>query len=265
MIENQDDRPHAVGIRFLLDTFIGTNDGVPFTIAGELCDTSRDFKPPLAIPDSILALEYDDLKSPGTVALLRLKLEGLEPPGRVILGAWPDEYLKKLQGRPLAQGQNTQSARAQNTLWEVPVLSMKTLFPYDSAITIYWDEKPLAPRQQRAVGFAYGLGNVARSSKLLLTASGSFKPGGAFTVTALVSHPEKGETVTLTVPEGFQIDGDARQKVPELTGAVSSRNRPVTWRVQAGPRVGDYHLTVKSSIGAMQMQRVTIKERGILD
>src|SRR5262249_33761536 len=148
------------------------------------------------------ALEYDDLKNPGTVALLRLKLEGLEPPGRVILGAWPDEYLQKLQGRPLAQGQHLHSARAQNTLWEVPVLPMKTLFPYDSAVVIYWDPKPLAARQKREVGFAYGLGKVARSSKLLLTASGSFKPSGEFTVTALVSNPSKGETVTLTVPEG---------------------------------------------------------------
>src|SRR5262249_44317444 len=31
-LENKDDQPHAVGIRFLLDTFIGANDGVPFTI-----------------------------------------------------------------------------------------------------------------------------------------------------------------------------------------------------------------------------------------
>ena len=33
-----------VGIRFLLDTFIGGNDGVPFTIPGDsdLCDTKKD-------------------------------------------------------------------------------------------------------------------------------------------------------------------------------------------------------------------------------
>jgi hypothetical protein len=37
-----------VGIRFLLDSFIGTNDDVPFTIPGDsaLCDTDRDLEGP---------------------------------------------------------------------------------------------------------------------------------------------------------------------------------------------------------------------------
>src|SRR5262249_12121915 len=33
-LENKDTRPHNVGIRVLLDTMIGDNDGVPFTIPG---------------------------------------------------------------------------------------------------------------------------------------------------------------------------------------------------------------------------------------
>jgi hypothetical protein len=44
-LENRDTAPHDVGVRFLLDTFIGTNDGVPFLIPGssELCDTQKRF------------------------------------------------------------------------------------------------------------------------------------------------------------------------------------------------------------------------------
>src|SRR5581483_5883171 len=40
-IANGDDRPRTVGLRYLLDTYIGANDGVPFTIPGDkrLCDT----------------------------------------------------------------------------------------------------------------------------------------------------------------------------------------------------------------------------------
>ena len=34
VIENTDVRSHRVGLRFMLDTFIGANDGVPFTIPG---------------------------------------------------------------------------------------------------------------------------------------------------------------------------------------------------------------------------------------
>src|SRR5262249_55035593 len=47
-LENKDSRSHRVGIRFLLDTYIGANDGVPFTIPGQkqLCDTKLEFSRP---------------------------------------------------------------------------------------------------------------------------------------------------------------------------------------------------------------------------
>ena len=43
-VENKDSA-HKVGIRFMLDTFIGAEDGVPFAIPGKkgLCDTMDDF------------------------------------------------------------------------------------------------------------------------------------------------------------------------------------------------------------------------------
>src|SRR5207237_139990 len=91
-ITNEDPVPHTVALRFLLDTFIGGNDAVPFTIAGqkELCDTMKTFDKPEDVPDYISALEKQDLKNPGTVAHLSLKYGApLEPPGQVTLGAWP--------------------------------------------------------------------------------------------------------------------------------------------------------------------------------
>ena len=77
-IENQDTVPHKVGLRFMLDTYIGANDGVPYTIPGlsGLCDTSKDMPTEAPIPDFIQALERDDLKNPGTIAQLRLHMGG---------------------------------------------------------------------------------------------------------------------------------------------------------------------------------------------
>ena len=68
-IDNKDTQPHTVGIRFLLDTYIGDNDGVPFTIPGDagLCDTLKVFNSPDQVPDYIQALEKPDLRHPGTV------------------------------------------------------------------------------------------------------------------------------------------------------------------------------------------------------
>jgi hypothetical protein len=256
-IENHDNVEHQVGLRFLLDTYIGGNDGVPFTIPGEsnLCNDSRDFVGD-RVPNFIQALEHADLAHPGTVAHLKLRLGGREPPSRVTLGAWPDEGLLSLAPAGQAMGPNT--------LWEVPVLAMKTLWPYDSAVTIYWDQKPLPVGGRREIGFAYGLGSVSSSSKLLVTVDGSFKPGGELTVTALVSNAAAGETLTLQVPDGFDIQGDAQQNVPEGRGEPSSRNRPVTWEVKAGG-IGKHTFTVRSSTGATQKQPVTIRGSSIFD
>jgi len=91
ILENRDTRPHRVGIRFMLDTFIGGNDGVPFTIPGAsgLCDTKMAFNTPERVPDFIQALEKDDLRDPGTVAYLQFRIgKNIESPSRVLLGGF---------------------------------------------------------------------------------------------------------------------------------------------------------------------------------
>jgi hypothetical protein len=260
-IENKESRPQAIGLRVLLDTFIGANDGVPFTIPGDpdLCDTQKTFETADKVPDFIQALENEDLAHPGTVAHLKLKLGGrIEPPTHVILGAWPDDYLQKLLNMPQAKGPDT--------LWDVPVLSMKAGWPYDSAVTIYWDDKLLPPGDKRELGFTYGLGNVASSGKLLLTVDGTFKPGGELTVVAQVSDPQPDEKVTLKLPAGFVLSGSsaATQTVPPVPANAARRNSTVTWKVKAGP-VGSHQLDAESSTGAKQSVKVLIKASSIFD
>jgi hypothetical protein len=266
-IENRDRKEHTVGIRFLLDTFIGGNDGVPFTIPGEidLCDTRKDLPSQARdrkVPDFLQALEKPDLDHPGTIAHLRLKVElpgrkePLESPERVTLGAWPSAKLR-VQDR---------KARGLSTLWNVPVLSMKSGNLNDSAIVIYWKEAPLAPGagKAREVGFEYGLWNLARGgSRLAATVDGSFRPGGDLTVVAYVGRAgleDTDETVTLEVPDGFKlVEGAATQVVPKRPAGASRANLPVTWKVRAGATGGQHALTVRSSAGQSQTLRVQIK------
>jgi hypothetical protein len=271
-IENQDSRPHAVGIRFLLDTFIGANDGVPFTIPGALglCDTQMRFDTPSAVPDFIQALEKDDLRNPGTVAYLQFRLgTQIESPGRVLLGAWPDERLARL-GYPLAQ--------QQYTLWEVPYLSMKELdnqarrvgghAAFDSAVTMYWDPRPLPAGGKREVGFTYGLGQVVSGEgggRLALSVGGRLVRNGEFTLTALVHNPEPREKLTLSLPNGLRLaNGDLEQEVPAVPTDAARPDSPVTWHIRAG-NDGPYELTVRSSKGATQKLRLTIRTRGVFD
>jgi hypothetical protein len=275
-LDNRDTRPHGVGIRFMLDTFIGANDGVPFTIPGAsgLCDTKAAFNGPEQVPDFIEALEKDDLRDPGTVAYLQFRLGGnVESPSRVLLGGWPNADLRKTGVR---------AARAQLTGWNVPFISIKERLTVedketgakqivpanDSAVTMYWSEQPLAPGQTRVVGFTYGLGNVdtrESSGHLLLTVGGRLVHHGEFTLTALVHDPQAGERLTLDVPPGFSIvEGEQEQTVPPVPPGASRLASPVTWRLRAGDD-GTYELSVQSTTGAKQKLPVTIRTRGVFD
>jgi hypothetical protein len=256
-IENKDDEPHRIGLRFLLDTFIGANDGVPFLIPGasQLCDTDLVLRGG-EIPQYLQACEREDLASPGTVARLLLRAGGgLEPPDRVTLGAWPNLRLPDAR------------CKQEKTLWDVPVLPIKSLPEPDSAVTMYWDERLVPAGAKRDVGFAYGLGSLAGSEgggHLAVSVGGSFTPGGDLTVTAYVKNPSPGQSVTLELPKGFAlIDSRANQPVPPLSRETTSQNSPVAWRVRSADRSGEYDLAVRSSTGASQSTRVSIRNQGI--
>src|SRR5262249_20693159 len=183
----------------------------------QLCNTSREFNRPEEVPDFIQARETEDLANPGTIALIQLKVPGFETPSRVTLGAWPNPELGS-------------ECRQEKTLWNVPVLPIKSLPPGDSAVAIYWGEKALQPGGRRDVAFAYGLGRVAAGEtggQLGLSVAGAFTPGGEFTLTAEVHHPTPGQTLTLTLPEGFSLAaGGATQAVPAVPPGAASRISP---------------------------------------
>ncbi len=268
-IDNQDTKKHHVGLRFLLDTYIGANDGVPFLIPGQdgLCNTKQDLRGP-AVPQYIQAFEFDDSKDPGTIARLQLKVGGgVESPEQVTLGAYPDlrlaepdaevaQRLRKLGLRP------DERCLQEQTKWDVPVFPIDTIEPGDSCVTMYWPVKTLGPGESREVGFEYGLGDVAASEsggKLGLTADGDRTPGGELTVTAYVANPGANQTVTLTLPNGFQVaDGGGLTRPVPAAGGVS-RMSPVTWKVKAGG-AGEYTLKAESN-GASQTKKIKIRQR----
>jgi hypothetical protein len=249
---------HTVGLRFLLDTYIGENDGVPFTIPGEkdLCDTFKDFDSPDKVPDFISALERQDVKNPGTVAHVSLKAGGgLEPPNRVTLGAWPDGDLANVD-----RGPKGLLAMRGNTMWEVPLFSMqeevlKKKSPTgsgDSAVTLYWKEQNLRPGETRKLGFAYGLGSVTGDSgkgTLGLTAGGEVVAGKEFTLTAYVKDPVPNQTVKLEVPPSIALVGDKETQPVPSAGAGSAST--VTWHVKAS-KSGVF--TLRLSSGGVKLE-----------
>jgi hypothetical protein len=244
-VQNLSTVSHKVGLRVMLDTFIGANDGVPFTIPGQpgLLTTKRDFGEK-QIPDYVEALERPDLKDPGTVA--RLGLKGLKLPGidlepihSMTICRWPGSTV----------------------LWE---LSEKEKQPIDddSCVFLYWAERPMAPREVRHMAFTYGLGTISVSgaNTLGLTAGGSFRPGGVFTVTAYVKNPTERQKVKLALPAGLTfLEGEEAEKAVEPAGDYSQ----VSWRVRSGDS-GTYTVRATSA-GHEATTRVRIKTGGIFN
>lgn len=263
-ITNDDSKVNAVGLRFLLDTFIGSNDAVPFTIAGEkgLCDTKMDFNGPNKIPDYISAMERADLKSPGIVAHISLKYGGgLEPPSRVTLGAWPADTVRDQPGG--------EKAEKFDTHWDVPVLPMVVAKSSenpggDSAVTLYWDVQDIPPGKTRQVGFAYGLGNVTGDSgegQLGLTEGGEVAKDKEFTLTGYVKNPAPGATVTLTLPTELEIvEGKQTESVAAVAAGAASQYSPVTWKVKAHKK-GVYTINLTLNSGAKLQHKLVVPEK----
>jgi hypothetical protein len=241
-IENHDKRPHRVGLRLVLDTLIGSNDGVPFTIPGQSDlvpspkEQDKDFKDPQNIPDFIQALERPDLKDPGTVAQVNLKLGGkLKAPQRVSLTHWPGHDPGLLR-------------------FEVPVVPIGD----DSAVILYWEPEEMLPQRSREVGFSYGLGSLSSGTgQLAITVGGALVVNRELTVVALVTSPKAGEKLTLVLPDGLTRSGSTpkEQAVPPAAGKSPS---PVTWKVLAN-QTGNFVIEVRSSTGLTQLRPITIK------
>jgi hypothetical protein len=236
IFENKDAKAHTIGMRMMLDTLIGSNDGVPFTVPGQtgLVTTFADFPKNGPIPDFIQALEVPNLQNPGTVAHLSLKLgNNIEVPSRVSLTHW-----------------------GPTPIFDVPLSSLTG----DSAVILYWKDLSLKAGGKRTVGFAYGLGSVSSTEpggKLGLTLGGNFAPGEMFTATAYVQNPVKGQKLTLDLPAGLErVEGQETQTVAP-PGPNSNNTSIVTWKVKV-LQTGTFPIKVVSSTGQTQARTISI-------
>jgi hypothetical protein len=259
VIENKDIRTHSVGMRVLLDTYIGMNDGSPFTIPGVkgLMATSKDFKTPDEVPDFILGLEEPNLDNPGTVVQLNLRVGDLEGPSRVMLTRWPGNE------DVIFPGKKAMTKVEKIESWEIPLTNIGD----DSAVVMYWPPEKLEPGQSRTLGYSYGVGSLANTSgQLAVSVGGSFMLNKELSVVAMVSNAKSDEKVTLKLPpKGFTLVSESdTQAVPPPQKDAQGKMRavPVTWRVRADEE-GAFTLRVETSSGVAQGKRVIIRKTSI--
>jgi hypothetical protein len=255
LIENHDKTlPHKVGIRVMLDTFIGASDGVPFAIPGQpgLLDTMMVFDQK-SIPASVEALEQPDLKDPGTIARLGLKLQNvkirksdpeLEPLETLVLCQWPGNSEKR---------------------WKWEYEPMNANGKKDSCVVLYWEDQLMEAGARRAMAFTYGLGRMSSSTgQLGLTVSGTFRPGKVFTVTAYVKDPKDGQRIKLQLPKGLSLDQEAGEQVEEQSIEGNKDYSQVSWRVRAGDDEKVYTLEVSSG-RELERTKVQIRKVGLFN
>jgi hypothetical protein len=124
----------------------------------------------------------------------------------------------------------------------------------------------MRPGEKREMAFTYGLGKISvegDGQKLGLTAGGSLRPGGEFTVTAYVKNPRKGQKVKLILPAGLTlVEGqNAEQPVDVVAGQDYNQ---VSWRVRSSSKTGEYNLVAESGPDRASYE-VKITAKGIFD
>ncbi|MGE3803167.1 MAG: hypothetical protein AB7K24_00685, partial [Gemmataceae bacterium] len=266
LVENRDKREHIVGLRAMIDSFIGSNDGVPFVIPGRpgFVEEKIDLDHSADLPDFIQALEKPDLAQPGTVVQVGLKLPAgyrlergdppLDPITRLLICRYP--------GNPDVGWDFTKEGR----FWGMTDRSHGP--DDDSCVTLYWDERPMKPKEKRAFAFTYGLGKVNREAdrpadtQLALTYGGLPMAGAEFTVAAWLKNVAQGQPVRIYLPNGLKLVDASKEEQrvhPNIKGLTQA-----SWRVHvdedASP--GTYRLTVVSGdIG--QTLEVHVRESAI--
>jgi hypothetical protein len=263
-VENLDNKAHTIGLRVMLDTFIGANDGVPFEIGPSpdapvhpMVDTLAVFEKG-KVPEFIRALEdpSDVGGSHTTVAEMGLRLRDYEPIQKLVLCRWP-------------QGHGASEAR-----WDWPFESMNNRpNDPDSCVLLYWTKVEMTPGEKRKCGFTYGLGRIAGEpttdapegrvqygNKLRLFARSS-KVNKPFVVSAYLNGVD-GQTVKLQLPPELQLlSPSAEQRVKQEAGKPMAH---VSWTVK-GSKAGLYKVTALLSDGTTAAEHVRILSDSIFD
>jgi predicted secreted protein len=227
--------PQKAALRALLDTYIGSNDGVPFTAPGQkgFVTTMAEYKRP-AVPDYLEVVERpDDSADPGTIA--RVGLRGL---------AWGEVELLEPEAVRICRFPGAQMK------WDWEMEEMRD----DSCVAVYWPQVELDPRKTAHMAMTYGLGKLEISDRLALSARPAVQPGEVFVVTAYVYNAVTGQKVTLRLPEGLELaEGEAEQAVAE-----GGKRTQVFWRVRARAE-GERQIEAVS--GGARSRPVTVQVR----
>jgi hypothetical protein len=228
-------RRNNLGLRVMLDTLIGDNDGVPFLVPGRQGILHHSAEYTGRVPPWIQAIQRGDPLDPGAVVHLTLRGADATPPDRLVVDHWPgsDAPYEFFRGPQLTWG-------------------------HDSAVGLYWDPISLGAGEARRFTFFYGLGGMSSletgNTTLSLTVPKRVAAGETFFLAGRVFGVQGGSAATLDLPPGFKSSDPLEQDV-EIDDKASFAF--VGWELQAPKRTGEVSLCVRVG-SAQESVRLTV-------
>lgn len=208
-VENIDSVPHMVGVRLMLDTMLGANDGAPFRVDDRGITTDSVY---YAVDMPQFWQAFDSLANPQVMSQGTLTGRGVTTPDRVYFTNW-GSLADSAWNFDFTPGRDFQRIGE---------------FELDSAIALFWDQVSLAPGESRSFVSYYGLGGVTIAPGELIVgvtspAEITAEPGGfqTFSIVAYVQNDGQGDALDvvaeLKLPPGLQIVGSqAKVALDEL-------------------------------------------------
>lgn len=224
IVENAGMVTRQVGIRVLIDTMLGQNDGAPLR-SGDMAVTSDLKLEGGAVPDYWQA--FDSLTSPTVTSQGTLTGGELTDPDTLTFSNW-GSFADHPWDATIVPGREFVREREAEL---------------DSAVALYWQPRALVPGEVRHYVTYYGLGGITLAPGQLalgitapaevgLTAQGT----ASFTAVSYVTNTGKGPahdvTATLSLPPGFSL-GPGQQALRAIGDLEPGSTGQAAWKIVA--------------------------------
>jgi hypothetical protein len=222
--------PHQVGIRVMLDTMCGSNDGAPIR-AGSHALTHAQLMTSADLPDYWQA--FDDLSNPTVISQGSLRGAGATLPDAIFFADWGS-----LADEPW-----------QLALTDAQSFVRKGEDEVDTAAALLWQSLTLDPGKVKTVTTHYGLGGVSLKAGQL--ALGLTAPAEAtfahertepFTITGYLQntggYEARNVSLTLALPAGVELADDKRPLTLQYAALGPGETVQGSWVVKPNGRQG---------------------------
>ena len=222
-VTNNTEETQDAGLRIMMDTMLGNNDAAPFRVPQYGSITTETEFSKDNIPQFWQA--FDDLSNPTVISQGRFYSSAGVKPDKVQFTNW---------------------SRAYGTNWGLAV--NPSYSNGDSAVSVIWEEKPLAPGESREYVTYYGLSEFSEDLSLPLalsvysdskisTAGGKYIPNPV-DVTAYVQNVSgntaEDVSVRIELPEGLKL-ADGSEKVQYIGTMAAGQLQQSGWKVKVQP------------------------------